>query len=416
MTVSVEANQIALAAPAVVSVTASSETQPWVARNILDTAPRTYWMSAIDSGRDEWVQTTYASPWVANHASIVLNNGREGVSPVLEGSNDGVTWTRLSSFNAFDYPNDAENFRHVEVSFVNFTAYRIYRYHSMPSPYVLLNSLLFSFRTSTAPAIAAVTASSETQPWVARDVTDPAPRTYWMSAVNAGKDEWIEIAYAQPWAANHATIVLNNGRQGSNPVLEASNDGKTWTRLAAVDAFAYPNDTENFRHIELPFANTTAYGRYRYKSDPTVYLLLNLLEFEMVETGVPPVSACKASSETPPWVARSVTDPAPRTYWMSAINAGKDEWVEITYAEPWIARHASIVLNNGRQGTNPVLEGSNDGKTWTRLAGVNAFDYPNDADNFRHVEVDFGNGTAYRMYRYFSGPTVYVLLNLLKFS
>ena len=54
---------------------------------------------------------------------------------------------------------------------------------------------------------------------------------------------------------------------------------KKWVKLVKVNAFDFPNDSRNFRHIELKFNNDNKYKHYRYHSDPTVYVLIEYWEF-----------------------------------------------------------------------------------------------------------------------------------------
>lgn len=120
-----------------------------------------------------------------------------------------------------------------------------------------------------------VTASSYVSPWIPSNVTNPAPVTYWMSAIDSGNPEWVELQFNTAITINYLTIVLNNGRQGTNPVVQGSSDGRTWTTLVSIDAFAFPNDEDNFRHIEIRSSTSWLYTYYRYYSDPSPYVLLN---------------------------------------------------------------------------------------------------------------------------------------------
>ena len=122
----------------VISVNASSNTTTWVADNVLSAEEHTYWMSETNSGNEEWVVLEYDQAFVATSVNIVLNNGRQGSSPTLQGSHDGSDWIELASINSFDFPNDERNFRHVDLSFSNDQAFKYYRYHSESTVYVLL--------------------------------------------------------------------------------------------------------------------------------------------------------------------------------------------------------------------------------------------------------------------------------------
>ncbi|MDD9943516.1 MAG: discoidin domain-containing protein [Myxococcales bacterium] len=129
----------------------------------------------------------------------------------------------------------------------------------------------------------------------------------------------------------------------------------------------------------------------------------------------PPITV-RATSVTAPWVPENALDPARRTYWMSDINSGNEEWVELTYGEGFVATSVQIILGNGRDGAWPTVQGSMDGKSWDELASVHAYSYPLDEHNLRHIAFDFENTKAYRYYRYHSHPSVYVLLQYLNFQ
>lgn len=393
---------------------ASSETKPWVAQNVIDSEPRTYWMSEVDSEDPQWITVSYNQPFAAKSATIIIGNGRQGTRPVIQGSTDGINWITLAKVNSSDYPNDERNFRHVCINFENTKKFNHYRYYSYPTVYVLIEYLEFSDSKTAVKAIKE-NASSVTQPWIAQNVIKAEPRTYWMSEVNSKDPQWVTITYNQPFIAQSASIVLNNGRQGTNPVLQGSIDGVNWVDLAKVSAFDYPNDERNFRHINMNIDNDKAYCYYRYYSDPTVYVLIEHMAFSEDKIEIESIDE-KASSVTQPWVAHNVVNQEPRTFWMSEVNSKEPQWVSLSYNEEFVATKASIVLNNGRQGTNPVLQGSTDGKSWTNLAQVHAFDYPNDERNFRHVNMSFENDKPYKHYRYYSEPTVYVLIEYIKFS
>jgi hypothetical protein len=113
---------------------------------------------------------------------------------------------------------------------------------------------------------------------VAENVLSAEERTYWMSETNTGNEEWVELVYSQAFVATSVTIVLNNGRQGSNPTLQGSHDGLNWVELTKINSFEFPNDDRNFRHVDITFDNDQAFKHYRYHSDSTVYVLLEYIE------------------------------------------------------------------------------------------------------------------------------------------
>ncbi|SFD63395.1 discoidin domain-containing protein [Pseudoalteromonas denitrificans] len=159
----------------------------------------------------------------------------------------------------------------------------------------------FLFNDVTQNAIVVETlASSNNAGWIAQNIVDSTSQTYWMSEINSGNQEWIELKYDKAFAANHVSIVLNNGRQGNTPKIQASTDGEHWVDLATINIFEHPNDEDNFRHISFYFDNNQMYQHYRYVSDPTVFLLLNYLEFMNKKPLTASVTQI-ASNIRPPW-------------------------------------------------------------------------------------------------------------------
>lgn len=114
------------------ATSASSITQPWVPSNVLLTAPNSYWMSLTDTGNNEWIQFTF---------TVVAGLGRNGLNNVIQGSNDGTTWTTLYTFNFSQWSQGSEmTYKDVLTPAI---AYKYVRYLSAASPYVLLDYLQF---------------------------------------------------------------------------------------------------------------------------------------------------------------------------------------------------------------------------------------------------------------------------------
>lgn len=141
-----------------------------------------------------------------------------------------------------------------------------------------LDTLLLETDSFT-PVPSLIEASGYNVNWKPENVIDSSQGTYWMSPVNSNKEEWVQLTFDTPFMANQVQIVLNNGRQGSNPKIQGSKDGITWNTLATFIYYNYPNDDRNFRHITFSFDNTEAFTYYRYHSDPTVYVLIEYLHF-----------------------------------------------------------------------------------------------------------------------------------------
>jgi len=129
-------------------------------------------------------------------------------------------------------------------------------------------------------------------------------------------------------------------------------------------------------------------------------------------TACPEIVSVQASSQSGNWNPENLLNPADSTFWMSAVTSDQDEWVRFEFAEPTVFGSAEIRLGNGRQGSSPKIQGSNDAVSWDDLAEVEPWSWPIDSDNFRMGVVDLPESApTYKYFRYHSGPTVYVLLN-----
>lgn len=100
------------------------------------------WMSEIDSGNPEWLRYDFG-------AAVVLTRVRaymvDGVSPMIQGSNDGETWTDIqalgegSTFAAGPWRLYAS----VDAAISTTSAYRYVRMYSEPTPFLYYAWLAF---------------------------------------------------------------------------------------------------------------------------------------------------------------------------------------------------------------------------------------------------------------------------------
>jgi len=113
------------------------------------------------------------------------------------------------------------------------------------------------------------------------------------------------------------------------------------------------------------------------------------------------------------WNAENVANMGTNTFWMSASNSGNPEWVSFEYSEATIVSNVEIKFVNGRQGSGPVFQGSNDNVNWDDLVDVtNVSQCPMAANNQRVCEYAVTTTQAYQFYRYHSDAFgAYVLLN-----
>jgi len=130
--------------PDIVSFDASSTTNSWKAENVADSGTNTFWMSGISTGNPEWVSFEYNQMTVLTSVEIQFVNGRQGSSPVFQGSNDASNWDDIIDVTgASQCPMVANNQRKCQFAIASTQAYKFYRYYSSAiSSYVLLNHIV----------------------------------------------------------------------------------------------------------------------------------------------------------------------------------------------------------------------------------------------------------------------------------
>ncbi len=97
---------------------------------------QTIWHSNINTGTPEWAKYDMGSPVLFTNMFCTFANGREGVSPRIEVSNDDQNWVTIHSFNPVNYsPITPENYRNYQATFNVSSTYRYVRLYSEPSPY-----------------------------------------------------------------------------------------------------------------------------------------------------------------------------------------------------------------------------------------------------------------------------------------
>lgn len=344
-----------IACPDIVSVQASSQTGNWNPENLLNTAHGTYWMSEVNGNQDEWARFEFAEPAVVGSAEIRYNNGRQGSGPKIQGSNDAISWDDLAEVEPWDWPTDSDNFRKGVVDLPDWaTTYKYFRYHSGPTVYVLLNHITFECAVP--------------QPQIP---VPPAPTS---------PGCWIFLPTCASGSVNDITQWFSYDSEMADVFEQRCIDAK-----AEFDTDCGGNADALTHYVE---DNTNA---------------------------CPDVQSVEASSQTGNWNPDNLLNLAHGTYWMSEVNANQNEWVRFEFMEPTLVSSLKVRLNNGRQGSGPKIQGSQDGLSWDDLASVNSWQWPNDQENFRYgiIELD---APAYKFFRYHSGPTVYVLINHIKFQ
>jgi hypothetical protein len=104
--------------------------------------------------------------------------------------------------------------------------------------------------------------------------------------------------------------------------------------------------------------------------------------------------------------------PGTNTYWISDVDTESEEGLTFTYTQPVLPTFLYMSYANGRIGANIVLQGSNNGTTWTTLHTVD--------DSLQRYATDdpqtpfyaqplVGNVNTYTKLRLWSEPSPYCM-------
>ena len=261
--------------------------------NAFDNNINTKW---LDFSGTSWIQYQFANnaAYVITQYTITSANdtatypGRAPKSWVLEGSNDGSSWTSL---DIRTNQADTANFDTRTYDFSNTTAYKIYRLDCIVSngdPIIQIAEI--KWLGPNAPALTdrstntggTVLKSGEYTPdgTLASNAFDGNPQTKWMWVQ---VPSWIgyQFANGNRYVITHYSITSANDLPTRDPkdwTFEASNDGSTWTVL---DFQTNQNFDQRFQVRDFPINNGngtgTAYAYYRLNisathNDPFVQL------------------------------------------------------------------------------------------------------------------------------------------------
>ena len=127
----------------VATITSSLRLAP---KNVGNAAPNSWWLSDLASGDPEWLKLSYQQPFVAKKATMIVKQTNQGVSPTLEGSNDGENWEKLAEIEqeeSLEEHIDERGFRHFSLTLDNDKPFQYYRFYSKPSSFVWIEYLRF---------------------------------------------------------------------------------------------------------------------------------------------------------------------------------------------------------------------------------------------------------------------------------
>ena len=132
-------------------------------------------------------------------------------------------------------------------------------------------------------------ASSVTEPWVSDNLVNPTlyydTPSWWMSLVNTNNPEWIMFDFGKCVLVTCVHLSCNNGRTGSSPKLQGSNDLTVWNDLIDLPhsewqyLYIQPNPNNLIKLSKCVDLNNVTYRYVRLHSDPTVYCCYDHIQF-----------------------------------------------------------------------------------------------------------------------------------------
>jgi len=180
-------------------------------------------------------------------------------------------------------------------------------------------------------------ASSVNGPYVAANITDADPATYWESA-NGSFPQWAQVDLGQSYSINKVTLKLPPsaawGARTQTLSLLGSTDGSNFTTIAGSAGYTFdPNANNNT--VTITFSPTTArYVRVNITAN-TGWPAGQLSDFEVFPAvgGGSPANLAQnqpvtASGFTQTYVPANAVDGNTSTYWESTDNAFP-QWLQV---------------------------------------------------------------------------------------
>lgn len=265
--------------------------------------------------------------------------------------------------------------------------------------------------------------SASSTNWSAKDFNGES-HWWWVSDFNSNKEEWLQLNYLEPFVVTQVDIGLNNAYPIRDAQIQGSNDGSVWDDLVDVASKNISDSKQYVEHISLSLNSNNPYKYYRLLTQPTEAIWLEYFcLYSSSDTNDFPCESSelhlntKASSYK--FSAINVNSPEPDTWWVSDLASGKEEWLQVSYNQPVLAKQVSVVIKQDNQGVLPEIQGSNDGDSWEILAPVSMNVYPGeymDDDGFRHFSIDLDISDGYRHYRYYSKISDFILISVFKLN
>jgi hypothetical protein len=250
-------------------------------------------------------------------------------------------------------------------------------------------------------------ASSSNSPYVAANLTDPDPSSYWEST-NGTFPQWAQVDLGQPYAIGKVVLRLPPStawatRTETLSVL-GSTDGTNFSTIVGSAGYTFdPNANNNT--VTVTFASTTArYVRVNITAN-TGWPAGQLSDFAVFPSGGGgPTSVNLAagkgtseSSHTDVYPSSNITDGNQSTYWESANNAFP-QWVQVDLgAAQGVSRVVlQLPASWGARTQTLTLSGSTDGSTFSTIKASAAYTFDPATDNT--VTITFA-ATTQRYFR-----------------
>ncbi|MEV6740628.1 discoidin domain-containing protein [Streptomyces sp. NPDC051104] len=222
-------------------------------------------------------------------------------------------------------------------------------------------------------------ASSSNSPYVASNLTDSDPSTYW-EGTNGSFPQWAQVDLGQSYGIGKVVLKLPPstawGARTQTLSLQGSTDGSTFSTIVGSAGYTFDPNTNN-NTVTITFNPTTArYVRANITAN-SGWNAAQLSDFEVfpsgsgsgtVSTNLAAGKATSESSHTQTYASSNVTDGNQSTYWESANNA-LPQWVQVDLGSQQSASRVVLQLPAGwgSRGQTLSLLGSTDGTTFSTV-------------------------------------------------
>ncbi|MEU9446814.1 discoidin domain-containing protein [Streptomyces sp. NPDC048304] len=230
-------------------------------------------------------------------------------------------------------------------------------------------------------------ASSSNSPYVASNLTDSDPSSYW-EGTNGSFPQWAQVDLGQSYSIGKVVLKLPPstawGARTQTLSLLGSTDGSTFSTIVGSAGYNFDPNT-NSNTVTITFNATTArYVRANITAN-TGWNAAQLSDFEVFPSGTgsgtvsTDLAAGKATSESShnqTYASSNVTDGNRSTYWESANNA-LPQWVQVDLGSQQSAGRVVLQLPAGWGSRDETLSllGSTDGTTFTTVKASAAYTF-----------------------------------------